>query len=145
MADLLLHRLLPSPPFHNAGVDHFGPFIMKKEVSRRIRGKCFAVIFTCFVTRDMSLDLCVNYSTDAFLQTLRWFVSRYRWPERFHSDNGTSLVAASKESRETIRNLDKRRLQELGVVHGSRWIFSSDDAPWMNGVTEYLVKTVKRC
>ena len=99
MADLPLDRLMPTPPFHNTGIYYFGPFNIKGEVNRRIRGKCFGIIFTCFVTRVVSLDFCVNYNTDAFLQTLRRFVSRYGWPERFHSDNGTSLVAASKELR----------------------------------------------
>ena len=144
MADLPVERLTPLPPFYNIGVDYFGPFIIKGKV-KRIRGKCFGVVFTCFLTRAVHIDLSFNYSTDAFLQKFRRFVALRGWPKRLHSDNGTSLVATSKELREAIANLDQRRLQEFGVTHGSRWTFSSADAPWMNGITESLVKTIKRC
>ena len=61
------------------------------------------------------LDICVNYSTDAFMQTLCWFVSVHGWPKKFHSDNGTSQVATSKELRECVAGL------EFGVIHGNQW------------------------
>ena len=115
MADLPLDRLIPSPPFHNTGLDYFGPLTIKGEVNKRARGKCFGVVFTCFVTRAVYLDICVNYSTDAFMQTLRRFVSVHGWPKRFHSDNGTSQVATSKELRECVAGL------EFGVIHGNQW------------------------
>ena len=39
MADLPVERLKHSPPFHTTGLDYFGPFIIKGEVQKRIRGK----------------------------------------------------------------------------------------------------------
>ena len=144
MSDLPIERLQPSPPFYITGVDFFGPYCIKGEVNKRSKGKGFGVIFTCFTTRAIHLELSVDYSTDAFLQTLRRFVSIRGWPKQFQSDNGSQLVAASKELREVIANLKHDEIQGCVLVGGSDWKFSTTDAPWMNGVTEALVKSVKR-
>ena len=38
MSNLPLERLQPSPPFSNVGVDFFGPFTIRGEVQKRVRG-----------------------------------------------------------------------------------------------------------
>ena len=144
MADLPIERLLTTPPFHVTGIDFFGPYQSRGEVNKRSRGKCYGVIFACFVTRAVHVDLCVDYSTDAFLQTLRRFVCIRGWPKEIRSDNGTQLVAASKELRDVINGLDHSRIREESLIGGSTWTFSTADAPWMNGATEALVKSVKK-
>ena len=144
MSDLPLERLQPSPPFANVGVDFFGPFTIRGEVQKRVRGKCYGVIFVCFVSRAVHLDLSKDYSTDSFLQVMRRFASVRGWPKRVHSDRGTQLVAASKELKEAVKELDWRALQEYGIQHKLEWSFYPADAPWMNGVTEALVKSTKK-
>ena len=75
-------------------------------MNKRSRGKCYDLIFTCFSTRVVHLDLCTDYSTDAFLQTVSRFTSIRGWPHEFRSDNGSQLVAASKELRNVVKKLD---------------------------------------
>ena len=67
MSNLPLERLQPSPPFSNVGVDFFGPFTIRGEVQKRVRGKCYGVIFVCFASRAVHVDLSKDYSTDSFL------------------------------------------------------------------------------
>ena len=57
----------------SVGCDFFGPFVIKGEVQKRIRGKCFGVIFTCLVSRAVHVDISNSYSMDSFLQALRRF------------------------------------------------------------------------
>ena len=83
------------------------------------------VIFTCFSSRAMYVDISRDYSTDSFLQVLRMY-----------SDNGSQLIRVSKELRKVIA--------DLSVQKGMEWIFTLPDAPWMNAITESLVKLVKR-
>lgn len=113
-------------------------------MNKRSRGKCYGLIFVCYSSRAVHVDLCADYSTDAFLQTLRRFSSIRGWPRRFRSDNGPQLVSASKELREVVNNLDRNKIQQAALVGGADWIFCPADAPWMNGATESLVKSVKR-
>ena len=39
MSALPIERIKPSPPFRNIGLDYFGPFEIKGEVRKRVRGK----------------------------------------------------------------------------------------------------------
>ena len=144
MSPLPEERLQPSPPFYTTGVDYFGPFQVKGEVQKRTRGKCYGIIFTCFSSRAVHLDIAADYSTDAFLQALRRFTSIRGWPRKFHSDQGSQLVGASNELRQAIAGVDKSKLRKLCSEPNSEWHFSTADAPRMNGVTESHVKSVKR-
>ena len=143
MSSLPVERLQPSPPFYFVGFDYFGPYDIKGEVNKRCRGKCYGVIFTCFTTRAIHLELSVDYSTDAFIQTLRRFVCIRGWPRQFTSDNGTQLTAASKELSDVIVGLDHKKIGKNALVGGSEWKYCPANAPWMNGATESLVKSVK--
>ena len=143
MKDLPVERLQLSPPFTNVGVDFFGPFAIKGEVQKRTRGKCFGVIFTCFACRAVYVDVRSHYSTDSFLQVLMRFTNVRGWPRKVYIDNGTQLVGASKEFKDVVTGLDEATLERYGVVHGKDWQFTPTDAPWMNGITEALVKSVK--
>lgn len=66
-------RMKPSAPFYHTTVDLFGPFVIKDAVGRKVRGKYFGVIFNCLASRAVHLDITENYSTEAFLRSLRRF------------------------------------------------------------------------
>ena len=61
-----------------------------------------------------------------------------------YSDNGSQLFAASIELINVTKNWDKKELEVFGVIEGFEWKFTPADAPWQNGISEALVKTVKR-
>ena len=107
MAQIPLHRLKPSPAFHNTCIDLFGPFKVKGVVNKRSTGKAFGVIFTCSSSRAVYCDISQDYSTDGFLQTFRRFTSIRGYPSEVWSDCGTQLVAADKGLREMIKVFDK--------------------------------------
>ena len=108
MSSLPVERLKPSPPFAYTGIDFFGPFVIMGEVQKRTRGKCHGVIFSCMTTRGVFVDISKDYSTDAFLQVLRRCTGIRSWPRKLYSDNGSQLVAASKELRQTIASYGKQ-------------------------------------
>ena len=92
----------------------------------------------------MHVDISKDYSTDSFLQVMRRFSSIRGWPKKIYSHCGTQLVAASKELKEAINGLDQDELQSFSVKHKSEWSCTPGDAPWINGVTEALVKSTKK-
>ena len=144
MGQLPIERMEPSSHFWTVGVDFFGPYTISREVQKRIRGKCFGVIIVCFVSRAVYVDISHDYSTDAFLRVLKRFATLRRWPRKIWSDNGSQLVAASKELCNAAKDLNQKEIERYGVKHGLEWEFSPADAPWYKGATESLVKPVKR-
>ena len=144
MSPLPVERIKPSPAFTTVGVDYFGPFATKGEVQKRVRGKSYGVIFTCFSSRAVYVDVAHDLSTDGFLQTLRRFASLRGWPSKLYSDNGTQLVGASNEMKEIVCSLSRDEIRKFGQPFGTEWEFAPPDGKWYNGATEALVKSVKR-
>ena len=118
MSELPIERLKPSPAFAHTGLDFFGPFEIRGEVRKRVRGKCFGLVFTCLSSRAVYCDITPNYTTDGFLQALRRFATIRGWPIKIFSDPGSQLKGASNELKEAVRNLDKMTLQRYEVKHG---------------------------
>ena len=144
MCDLPIERLKPCPPFTNVGVDYFGPFTIKGEAQKRIHSKCYGVIIVCMVARAVYVDITTDYATDSLIQLLRRFGSRHGWPAKFHADSGSQLKGAPEELKKVIGRIDHKEIQEHVSSKSSEWHFIPPEAPWMNGVTESLVKSIKR-
>ena len=143
MGELPEERLKPSPAWHCTAIDLFGPFKIKDEVRKQTTGKAYGVIFNCLRTRAVYLDLTADYSTEKFLMVLRRFVSS-GYPFKLYSDNGPQLVAANKELKRVTKGWDWEELTAFGNMESFQWEFTTADAPWQNGVSEALVKSVKR-
>ncbi|XP_045129019.1 uncharacterized protein LOC123514845 isoform X1 [Portunus trituberculatus] len=146
MGQLPEERLKPSPPFTYTALDLYGPLLVKDMVKGRSRGKAYGVIFNCLATRAVHLDLIEGYSTKDFLDGLRRFVSIRGCPREIYSDAGTQLTAASKGLIDLSR-LSSDDIQDFACNKGGevKWVFNaSADAPWQNGASESLIKSLKR-
>ena len=141
MGQLPEDRLKPAPPWYSTGVDLFGPFKVRDEVKKRTFSKAYGVIFN--LSRNKSC-LSGSGSRLQYMMVLRRFLSLNGYPSKLLSDNGTQLIAASKELTAITETWDWRKIKEHGVMEGLQWIFASADAPWQNGVTEALIRSVKR-
>ena len=144
MAPLPTERLKPAPAWHQISLDYFGPFVIKGEVNKRSRGKCFGLIFTCLITRGVHADITTDYTTDSFLMAFRRFVSIRGYPGIVFSDNGSQLKAASRELKSVLKNIDWDVIKMFGADKGLTWKFTSADAPWQNGCSESLIKSIKK-
>ena len=144
MAPLPEARLKPSPAWSHTSLDLFGPFAVRGEVNKRTRGKAFGLILTCLGTRAIHIDLIADYSTDAFLQGFRRFMSIRGAPLNVYSDPGSQLEGACNELKQMINGLDQDKLREFGVNSEMVWKFTSADAPWQNGCAESLISACKK-
>ena len=146
MGKLPLERLKPSPPFYYTGLDLFGPIYVKDTVKKRVRMKVYGVIFNCLTTRGIYLDITCGYDAENFMMVLRRFISIHGCPYQIFSDPGSQLLAAGKKISEDVENIDDRTVKKFGLKHGLNWtVNKSADAPWQNGCTERLIRSVKRC
>ena len=104
MADLPLSCTLPDhPPFTYVGVDYFGPIETKRG---RVMVKKYGVVFTCFVSRAVHLELAHSLDTDSCIDALRRFMCRRGQVKEMFSDNGTNFMGAERELRDSLALLN---------------------------------------
>ena len=145
MGELPLDRFLPAPSFSYTSLDFFGPFWIKDTVKRRVKRKVFGVLYTSSTEHSVYIDLAEGYDTDSYFMVQKRFVSIRGYPKKMRSDLGSQLVCADKEMKEILHNLDWRKIGNSGTEYGMEREFSkSADAPWENGLSESLVKLVKK-
>ena len=113
MGPLPIDRLLPNPPFSVCVIDMFSPIIIRDNVKKRCRGKCYGVLFNCITCRTVYIDIADGYDTDSFLFCLRRFIAIRGYPQKIIFDRGSQLTSASKELKvgigERYRLLEKKK------------------------------------
>ena len=144
MGKLPEERTKPAPAWSFVSLDLFGPYAIRGEVNKRTRGSGYGLIINCLLTRAVCLDLVGDYSTESFLLAFRRFISNRGCPMKVYSDRETQLRAGEKELKEIIASLDEQAILEFSSSHSIEWNYSSPSAPWQNGCSESLIKSVKK-
>ena len=75
------------------------------------------------------LEVTHSFDTDSFIMALRRFPSHQGNPVRVLSDNGTNIVGAERQLRESIAELDQVRIRGQLSAHGVQWSFNPPAAP----------------
>ena len=144
MGKLPEERLNPAPAWSYVSMDLFGPYSIRGEANKRTRSRGYGVIFNCLLTRAVHLDVVCDYSTNSFLMALRRFISLRGCPVKMFSDRGSQLRAADKELKGAVVGMDESAMMEFSCNNAFEWEFCSPDAPWQNGCSEALIKSVKK-
>lgn len=148
MGDLPASRTLPARPFQRCGVDYCGPFMIKEGQRKNCKiTKTYAAIFVCFATKATHIELVRDLTTEAFLNTLRRFISRRGKPSDIYSDNATNFIGANTELKELHRQLtaqisDETILKTLSSDN-IQWHYIPARSPHFGGLWEAAVKSVK--
>jgi hypothetical protein len=142
MGQLPAARLTPyEKPFTYASVDLFGP--LQITVGRH-REKRYSVIFVCMVTRAIHIEIANNLSSDAFIVCLRNFFFRRGPCAHMWSDNGTNMVGALKEMKDSISEMQNQVAEKASELE-IQWHFNPPAASHFGGAWERLIQIVKRC
>lgn len=146
MGQLPRSRVSPSRPFLNTGVDYAGPFELKTFRGRAGRPyKGFLVVFVCFSTSAVHLEMATDYSTQGFLAAFKRFTGRRGICRTLTSDCGTNFVGADAELRRLFRSASRELgdLRHVLAADGTEWRFNPPAAPHFGGKWEAAVKSVK--
>ena len=92
----------------------------------------------------MHLGLADDMSTDAILLALHRFISRKGFVKISRSDNGSNFIGAEKELKEALKQLNHDKIIDLASRQNIEWKFNPPTSPWIEGVWESLVKSIKR-
>ncbi|XP_050551821.1 uncharacterized protein LOC118281518 [Spodoptera frugiperda] len=143
MGNLPSQRVTVDFPFRSVGVDFAGPFYV---TSRKGRGakvtKCYLCIFVCLRYKCVHLEAVSDLSKDAFILTLRRFISRRGKPIEIFSDNGRNFVATAKEISNFLK-CNRKVITELMNEEEIKFIFTPAYAPHFGGIWEAGVKSAK--
>ncbi|XP_029178506.1 uncharacterized protein LOC114946224 [Nylanderia fulva] len=139
-------RVTPCRPFFNTGVDYAGPLTLKSFRGRGAKTvKGYFIIFVCFSTSAVHLEVATDYSTDGFLAAYKRFTGRRGLCSTITSDCGTNFVGAASELKKlfTASSKEWAHIANILANDGVKWSFNPPSAPHFGGKWEAGVKSVK--
>ena len=113
LGQLPIERMTPRPVFDETGVDYAGPVYIKYDYVRKPTViKAYVCVFVSFSVKAVHLELVSDLTSEAFIATLRRFISRRGKPSLIWSDNGTNFVGTSRELQELADLLERQKIQQ---------------------------------
>ncbi|KAL0821872.1 hypothetical protein ABMA28_005274 [Loxostege sticticalis] len=148
MGSLPAVRLRPARPFIKTSVDFAGPFYVRANKVRNAKiVKCYVAVFVCMSVKAIHLEIVSELSTEAFLATLRRFVSRRGLCTDIYSDCGRNFVGCDRYLKELysfLRNdVVQTTLNSKVLGQGISWHFQPPLASHFGGIFEAGVKSFK--
>lgn len=148
MGDLPVSRLRAARPFTSCGIDYAGPIQIASKRGRGARfTKGYIAIFVCMATKAVHIDAVTDLSTDAFIATLKRFVSRRGAPAHIYSDNGSNFIGAHRKLNEVYKLISQNNhnsiVAEFLANSEIQWHFIPPMSPHFGGLWEAAVKSVK--
>lgn len=148
MGNLHPDRIQPSRPFTNTGVDYFGPLYVREGKRRNSKAvKTYGVVFICLATKCVHLEVVSDLSAEAFINTLKRFMSRRGKVSKLHSDNATNFIGANNELKKMkevfLSETNKYQVHSFLNGEGIQWQFTPPRAPNFGGLWEAAVKSAK--
>ena len=113
--------------FTNCATDFAGPFYTTQGRGSP-RMKRYLCLFVCLQTHCCHLEMASSLETNAFLNALTRMVARKGWSKLTLSDNGTNYVAAAREVKEMVKNMDQEKLQRPTSNQGINWYLNPPGA-----------------
>ncbi|XP_066145931.1 uncharacterized protein [Euwallacea fornicatus] len=148
MAHLPKERLQVTRPFTNVGVDYGGPYSIKSSRLRKASStKAYIAIFVCLSTRAVHLELVSELSTQAFLLTLKRFISRRGIPTTIFSDNAKNFLGARNQLKSLYDFFKSKATKDSIQTFTSKtrisWKFIPPRSPHHGGIWEAAIKSAK--
>lgn len=140
MSDLPVERTEPSPPFTYCGMDCFGPFWTKQG---RKEQKRYGLLFTCFCSRAIHIEMLEDLSTDTFINGLRCFIALRGAVRQIKCDQGTNFMGAKNELNAALKELDMERLNTFLTEKQCEFVMNAPHASHAGGVWERQIRTVR--
>ncbi|XP_063529496.1 uncharacterized protein LOC134740806 isoform X1 [Cydia strobilella] len=148
MGSLPFDRVNMTRPFQIVGTDYAGPFYVKQSRIRRpVITKAYVVIFVCFVTKAIHIELASDMTTDTFLGCLKRFIARRNKPTKIYCDNAAYYKGAENVLKE-LYDLQNSTNHQASVVDFSSseriaFHFIPSYSPVFGGLWEAGIKSVK--
>ncbi|XP_045929797.1 uncharacterized protein LOC123985872 [Micropterus dolomieu] len=121
-------------------MDCFGPFATTEGRKQRKR---YGLLFTCFCSRGIHIEMLEDLSTDAFINVLRCFIALRGAVRQIQCDQGTNFVGAKNELKAALKELDSQRLSMFLSERQCDFVMNAPHSSHAGGVWERQIKTVR--
>ncbi|XP_041972200.1 uncharacterized protein LOC121728148 [Aricia agestis] len=143
MGNLPRERLQPGYPFLYCGVDYAGPVLILNRKGRGAKSiKSYICLFVCFVTRAVHLELVSDLSSDAYLLSLKRFISRRGKPAEIFSDNGKNFVGLMNDFSKFLSSISGE-IKDYALSQNIKFRMNPPYASHFGGLWEAGVKSCK--
>lgn len=143
MGQLPTNRVTKNYPFQICGIDYAGPILISSKKGRGNRiSKCYICLFVCYCTKAIHLEIVSDLTSNAFIASLRRFISRRGKPNQINCDNGTNFVGASNELNRVLQSAINS-IYDFTAEEGIRFNFNPPYSPTFGGLWEAGVKSAK--
>ena len=124
-------------------IDYCGPFHILNETTDELE-KTWACVFTCLVTRAITVKLLRSCSTENLILGIKSYVAhRGRWQIAF-SDSAKYFKCAANQLKAIMKQIDWDEVKSKTLTQvGMEWTFNCPLSPHRSGHVESMVKLVK--
>ena len=141
-------RIEPNFVFLHTGLDMAGPYFIRKGHTRRpVVVKCYLIIFVCFCTKAVHLELVSDATKESFIASLERFTSRRSTPLHLYSDHGPNFMGARNELLKYYKMINSTQWQEsiqsYAFEYEITWHTIPQATPHFGGLWEAAVKSAK--
>lgn len=147
-------RTEPSYPFTSISCDYLGPKVVYDVIKKRTTMKVYPILFTCYSTGALHMELAPSYSTDDFLLAFARFTAIRGTPVYGYTDMGSNIVKAQKlqgslakdaaEDTEAMERHEKwTQIMERTASQGIQWRHAPSGGQHRDP-SEAAVKMVKK-
>lgn len=121
-------------------MDVFGPFLTKQA---RKEYKRYGLLFTCFYSRAVHVEMLEDLSTDTFINGLRCFIALRGSVRQIKCDQGTNFIGAKNELNTAQSGMDTDRLTTFLAEKQCDFVLNTPHTSHAGGVWERQIRTVR--
>lgn len=148
MGSLPERRVTAARPFEVVGIDYGGPFQIKQSRVRRVLiSKGYVLLFVCFATKAIHVELASDLTTDTFLACLKRFIARRNIPSTISCDNAATFRGANNQLKRLYELSQCKNhnsmVQDFASSLGINFQFVPSYSPHWAGIWEAGIKSVK--
>ena len=104
----------PTKPFSHVGIYYAGPLKIRLNKGR---GHAYVAVFVCFAIRAIHLEAVSDYTSEAFVAALKYFLSRHGLPNTVYSDYGANFKGAQRELAEEFAKVIQSPLVQAYLIN----------------------------
>ena len=97
-----------SRPFQTTRVDFAGPLYVRTSDQSRT-AKTWMILYTCYSTRAVHLDLVWDMTAETFLRSFRCFVARRGTPAKMISDSAKTFKSVAASITNTLESPEVKK------------------------------------